>query len=190
MSEREITAESFWKYFVTEIQKDNQWSSYLVSRDRVWSDYILPVLGRVGKDLGFTAQEVSREYFRIDMCYFSVNSNDPLDWNLEVAIEHENGRTWMEEVCKLAHLAAQKKVLIAYYDYLHAEEKLEDLVEKAVQRINSRKYKTRPQSWIFIFGPSLTDISHSFRVFEYDAERDDEARELKDLEHKFPLKAA
>ncbi len=190
MSERHITAESFWKHFVAEIQKDNQWSSYLVSRDLVWSDYILPVLGRVGKDLGFKEEEISREYFRVDMCYLSINANDPSDWNLEAAIEHENGRTWMDEVCRLTHIAAQKKILIAYYDYLHAEERLEDLIQKAIERIQSRKYKTRPQSWIFIFGPTLTDISHSFRVFEYHAERDDEARELKELEHKYPLKAA
>ena len=96
----------------------------------------------------------------------------------------------MDEVCKLAHIAAQQKILIAYYNYLGAEESLESMLERAVERIKSRKYKTRPQSWVFIFGPTSVDINHSFKVFEYDAEIDEEARKLKGLEHKYPLKAA
>lgn len=191
MFEREITTELFWKNLVEEIQKDKKWGSYLVSKDTVWTNYILPVLWRIGRNFGFTENEISKEYFRSDVCYFTLNPNDRLDWNVEAVIEHENNsKTWMDEVCKLAHIAAQRKVLITYYNYLGAEESLESMLEKAVERIRSRKYKTRPQNWIFIIGPTLADISHSFRVFEYDAERDEEARELKELEHKYPLKAA
>jgi len=153
-----------------------------------WTDFIINILKKIGTDLGF---EVAKEYFGIDVGYFTVDSKDRFDWNLDVAIEHENSdKTWMDEVCKLAHIAAQQKILIAYYNYLGAEESLESMLERAVERIKSRKYKTRPQSWVFIFGPTSVDINHSFKVFEYDAEIDEEARKLKGLEHKYPLKAA
>lgn len=69
----------------------------------------------VARDLGFATKGAwSREYLRIDLCFYSPADIEK-GWNIEVAIEHENGPgKWIEEWVKLLHVSAGLRVIIGY----------------------------------------------------------------------------
>jgi hypothetical protein len=76
------------------------------------------------------------------------------DWSIRVALEHENDNQWHMEICKLSHVIANLRVLVAYWNFgkgtvdkelLNRLRKLEDK-EQRITRMPECK-------WLFIFGP-------------------------------------
>ncbi len=97
-------------------------------------------------DLKLKAQT---EYLRIDA--IGYESKALFDWTLRIAFEHENRDTWPDELCKLAHVAADLLVIVSYtrHDESMIKEKLQEEVDKRKDRMD----RVRDSKWLFVFGP-------------------------------------
>lgn len=160
-----VTPKEFWEAFSTKIQefmKDNpNWRENLYQKDKEWTTFITKMLIVLGHNLGFTKEEVGNEWYRIDVCYFNWVSY--YNWDLEVAIEHENNyNDWFYELVKLAHINCGLKVLISYYD-----NSIDDKLDQAKVYYNKLKYKRVPENWLFIFGP-MDSTRQDFIAYEFD----------------------
>jgi hypothetical protein len=136
----------------------------MYDHDKPWTAFIEPFLKRMGTLLGFRADgpypacvEISREWCRIDVAYFSVFSpiTGTLDnWDWEVAIEHENGGhlEWFQEFVKLVHVCCGLKVIITYHDYTARGLSIEDKLQLAKKLYDARRYRVLPDNWLLIFG--------------------------------------
>ncbi len=115
-----ISAESFWDAFSSKLRSaclnDPDWRQHFNNR-KMWTDFVMPMLtNSVGKELGFNPQnEIQEQFYRIDVIYYRVHDNPQVaffipkgaewNWDLEVAIEHENdSKDWHFELSKLCHI--------------------------------------------------------------------------------------
>ena len=71
-----FSVESFWQKLVEGIEKERDWRRMYVGPQLRWTDFIINILKKIGTDLGF---EVAKEYFGIDVGYFTVDSKDRFD---------------------------------------------------------------------------------------------------------------
>ncbi|HEX4055268.1 MAG TPA: hypothetical protein VHX86_13475 [Tepidisphaeraceae bacterium] len=95
--------------------------------------------------------ETCGEYLKIDRVgytYGPVGLDD--DWNLHIAIEFENGKDWLREFNKLAFVAADLRVLVAYQ--LDSDRNAERLLKQYLKKHPGRVWKVR-RPWLIIFGP-------------------------------------
>lgn len=81
--------------------------------------------------------EYHTEYFRIDHSWWtnehpeSINHIKLFDWNLIIAIEHENEpRDWTNEVAKLDFIKAPLRIVIGYAKNKHRDLDIDKLVEQ------------------------------------------------------------
>ena len=173
-----ITPEIFWNTFSDKlksgINEDSNYLKYYYDPNyKKWTEFIETILILIGKDFNFKKEyrEISKEYFRIDFCFFKVNPNDEYDWNLEVAIEHENSdKTWFDEFTKLTHINCGLKVLIAYHDYINDKQIDKKLNEDAKNYYLKRKYKQSPDNWLIIIGPSYKIRDKDFVAYKFDGD--------------------
>ncbi|MCI0531607.1 MAG: hypothetical protein L0Y74_06650 [candidate division Zixibacteria bacterium] len=165
MPRNQFSLAKFWRVLVSRIESKRNWKTVYV-RDKKWTSLITGIFKDIGGDLGFTSY---KEYFRLDMGYFTESSDHKYDWRLDVAIEHENSdRTWMDEVCKLAHIAVPWKIIMLYNNFNRSEDRLTQQLEKAVEIIRTRG--CQKGKWLFIVGPTTGSRTHPFRTFTYNSE--------------------
>jgi len=112
------------------------------------------------------------EYFRVDV--IGYERIEDCDWRLRIAFEHENGLgRWKQELCKLTHVVADLRVLVAYHDF--GDEKLEpveEILKKSIlkmEKYSNRMTRVPDSRWLFIFGPRRkTSRPDPFRAFTLD----------------------
>src|SRR6266446_1977304 len=108
-----ITPEVFW----TESSKvlRSRWSPEVnkgFAHPKFWTPFMIELLTYMVKGLGC---HVDCEYWpRVDVSGFNCCCGEWAEWSREVAIEHEGGADWKQELCKLFDINAGLKVLIAY----------------------------------------------------------------------------
>lgn len=164
-----ITAKVFWELLGNEIKSDDAWKSYF-KEDSPWTKYVLSALDKVMKRQGYFSPEGAKQSFTFDRCYFERSpSDDWFDWKVDIALEHENDdEEWRFERCKLSHVACGLKVLMAFHNYKSKPEGPRTILEEALSVIAGpgHPYKTCPNRWLFIFGPTTQGPDHDFEVYE------------------------
>jgi len=162
-----IEPKTFWELLGSEIKSDGAWKNY-IKEDGPWTKYVLSALDKVMKRQGYFSPEGAKGLFQFDRCYFEQSqSGDWLDWKVDVALEHENkDKEWRFELCKLSHVACGLKVLMAYHNYKSKPRGPRSILEEALKVIARHPYKTTPNRWLFIFGPTTQDPDHDFEVYE------------------------
>lgn len=144
-----VTPEVFWDKYLAELRSCRQWSDY--KDNKKWTNFALTTGQKICKSLGL---ETSKEYFRIDVIGY-VNIEPYHNWSLKVAFEHENRRqSWPSELCKLAHIIADLRVIVYYHDYKKNPDPalyLKNYIDKVKDRV--LRYSPELQ-WLFICGPT------------------------------------
>ncbi|MBN2351379.1 MAG: hypothetical protein JXD23_02340 [Spirochaetales bacterium] len=155
-----ITPELFWNAFSESLRKEiittGDWKKKYFT-DKEWTPFIMNVLAAIGKKpFGYHDNGISREYYRIDLGYFSFPDNTEypkFEWDFDVAIEHENnGRLWFDELIKLAHISCGLKIIITYLENDHKVKFIEQQPMKK-SLLAQRKYINQAAQWLFIIGP-------------------------------------
>jgi hypothetical protein len=84
------------------------------------------------------------------MGYEQRESGVFFNWDLRVAFEHENSPNWQDELCKLCHVVADLRVLVAY---IAQPAMIESLLQNRIELMGERCQRVRDSQWLFIFGP-------------------------------------
>jgi hypothetical protein len=152
----------FWQRYKDEIAKLNPTLAKYGNKT-TWTELaLIAASNAIASDQQEPIREpltVSREYFRIDVIGEEKFAKQ-WDWSLRVAFEHENEYAqmqWKQEMCKLAHVVADLRVLAGYYD--SSEKEVESILQDQVNTLRKNRDRiTRvPNSqWLFIFGPANT----------------------------------
>jgi hypothetical protein len=133
--------------------------------DKIWTkEFAIPAAEEVCKTQLKLLTE--RELLRIDVAgYQQRNEGKCYNWDLRVAFEHENRPYyWRDELCKLCHVMADLRILVAYYsptersDFRHdLQEQIKLMEERIDRKIISRMDNGIDQviqsQWLFIWGP-------------------------------------
>lgn len=141
-----LTPMSFWHALISELLCYGSRQAY--QRNKSWTPVMREATKAACAKLGY---ETCGEYLKIDgvgYTYGPMGRDD--DWDLHIAIEFENGKDWLREFNKLAFIAADLRVLIAYQ--LDSERNAQHLLEKYLKNHPDRVWKAR-QPWLIIFGP-------------------------------------
>lgn len=162
-----IAAKVFWELLGSEIKSDDSWKNYF-KENSPWTKYVFSALDNVMKRQGYFSPEGAKGLFKFDRCYFQQDpSGNWFDWKVDVALENENdNKEWRFELCKLSHVACGLKVLMGFHDYKSNPEGPRTILEEALKVIARHPYKTVPNRWLFIFGPTPHDLDHAFEVYE------------------------
>jgi hypothetical protein len=150
------TAEAFWPLYRDAIRElilnidiglcNRMWSSW-----KCWSDAIaIPAASVVCGKLGLLSKE---RLLRLDTAGYQPRvAGMDYNYDIRVAFEHENQvGQWPDELCKLCHVVADLRVLVAYYPGNDAS--IERLQER-IDLMGDRMTRVRASSWLFIWGPS------------------------------------
>jgi len=161
------TPESFWRAFKKAIASGTQDLPVGVTKreayesDSLWTRLAIGAAKAACEELGL---ESSQEYFRVDLIGFTRGAHHRdgdefrwYDWHLKVAFEHENTKEWRDELCKLAHLAADLCVLVSYYG---PGENIEELLGEALDVLGDRMTRVQGREWLLAFGPNI----HEYRA--------------------------
>lgn len=141
-----LTPENFWSLFKDEIKEIGSWRAY--QSDALWTPIALAAGESACRRFGF---QTGREYFRLDVCAWTGSD---YDYDLRVAFENENAETWEDELCKLAHIVSDLRVLVAYH--LNVSLRPEDQLDQYLVRHHDRVLRDCKCKWLFIFGPHYT----------------------------------
>ena len=140
-----LTPENFWSFYKTEIQEAGSWRAY--QEDGSWTPIAISAAESVCRKFGF---QTCREYLRLDVLAWTGSWTDTdYDWDLRVAFKNENGPSWEDELCKLAHIVSDLRVLVAYQLWVGQRTK-EDL-EKYLIRHRRRVVRDCNCKWLFIW---------------------------------------
>lgn len=178
-----IKPQEFWDSFAEELRDailaSGRWPE-IYMRGSEWTPFITSVCNRVGHALEFhDDSELCAEYMKIDYGFFRNQEPDKhrAQWDWEVAIEIEgNERTpwdWLEELTRLTHLNAGLKVLITYVEFRN--DGCNEALKRARSIYGGRRYRQSDDRWLFIFGPSSSEIhlpGADFRGFAWDGQGD------------------
>jgi hypothetical protein len=137
---------SFWHTLMKELLCHGSRQAY--QDDPSWTAVIREATEVACVKLGY---ETCGEYLKIDRVGYSYGpSRSEDDWNLHLAIEFENGDDWLKEFNKLAFIAADLRVLIAYK--LRRDRNPQDRLREYLKNHSERVWKVS-QPWLIIFGP-------------------------------------
>lgn len=179
-----ITPLRFWDKFAERLKKDiselNDRSDWLAKckSSTEWTAFMTKSLIQLGKDLGFDKKRgIGTEFYRIDLGYFVVH--DPVkdiegkfydyNWDLEVAIEHENNSsTWYYEFVKLVHINCGLKVLITYHKHNNKDTEFKNKFDILLDLYRPRQYTQRNDRWLLIFGPTSNNLDKDFVAYKFD----------------------
>ena len=91
---------------------------------------------------------------RLDVAGFERRREDDYcNWDLRVAFEHENKPgSWPDELCKLCHIVADLRVLVAYYCRAGKGSFQKELQER-INLMDDRVDRVPQSKWLFICGP-------------------------------------
>ena len=173
-----IIPDDFWSFFRNIIKEyyktERRKFEKCYSSNSTWTKYLTNLLEKeVPKK--FSLHSVMKEYWlRVDIAFFDKCADDWAKWSWEIAVELENNaHTWWQECNKLMAVNSGLKVLITYYDTNLIE--LKDQMVKFASIYNSRKYHTRDDQWLIVFGP-MDPFSQSgdkkFYAFKLDVENE------------------
>ena len=141
-----LTPSSFWQVLMGELEASGSHQAY--QTDSTWTPVIEEATRVACARFGY---ETVGEYLKIDRIAYSYGpAKLDNDWNLHIAIEYENNHDWLRELNKLAFIAADLRVLIAYQ--LSNERNAEETLRPYLKNHSSRVWKT-PQPWLIVFGP-------------------------------------
>ena len=141
-----VTPKSFWQILMDELLRYGSRYAYQGNTSR--TNVMKEATEGACRKLGY---ETCGEYLKIDRVaytYGPTRTDD--DWDPHLAIEFENGSDWLKEFNKLAFIAADLRVLIAYQ--LDDDRNAQDQLRKYLKRHPDRVWKVR-QPWLIIFGP-------------------------------------
>ncbi len=154
-----VTAETFWSLYKQELQDNGLWSAYQGSSS--WTPIAISAAQATCQKLGL---KTAREYFKVDVIGWEGTGEK--DWDLRVAFEAENNLCWEEELCKLAHLVSDLRILVAYQSNMRrpAEQTLDECLVRHKQRV-MRDANCR---WLFIFGPHPKNRNGCWAAYSLD----------------------
>ena len=183
MSKIMISPEVFWQVYSAKLNEleckkfevnNKSISVYLC--DSQWTPHVMGAAEAACKEFGLQTQN---EYYRVDLMGWTqqrdeTDSNALHKWDLNIAYEHENGKRWDDELCKLCYVAADLKVISAYHDFAK-KETIIDYLSKCLENLGKEKIFRVPDSkWLFVFGPRQVDTEerkeHKFKAFAVDKE--------------------
>lgn len=137
----------FWTAYREAIRRSGFWEQYLSAP--AWTTAATAFADEACSAMGLLT---SHEYLRLDVSRYTSNSSTHYDWDLRVAFEVENGPYWEDEFCKLCHVVADLKVLVAYQ--LHKRSRCKDMLLELLPRHRNRMARQAASDWLLIFGPS------------------------------------
>ena len=141
-----VTPESFWLVLMNALLRHGSREAY--QHDRSWTPVMDKITEVACRKVGY---KTCGEYLKIDRVAYTYGpARRDDDWDLHLAIEFENGADWLKEFNKLAFIAADLRVLIAYQlsRVYKAQDKLREYLKNHAERV----WKA-PQPWLVIFGP-------------------------------------
>ena len=155
---------TFWELYRDRLRALGSWAAYQTSSE--WTKIATEAAIETCNEFGLVAD---REYLRVDvMGYHQTRPGTWYDWHLRVAFEHENGDEWNDELCKLAHVVADLRVLVAYHDYRKSDDPLPKLL-RVVHRLGERLHRVPDSKWLFIFGPRQSTPERRFMAYTLDS---------------------
>jgi hypothetical protein len=158
-----ITPEDFWRLYKQELRTRGDWIAY--QGDRPWTAIATAAGIAACRQLGL---QTGKEYFRLDVIGYRHRGDDPYNWDLDIAFEAENAANWKDEVCKLAHVVASLRVLVAYQ--LHRSHTSADALREYVDDLRDRMIRVPGCRWLFIFGPDWREPSACWEAWTLDHE--------------------
>ena len=166
MSDRpRISPEPFAREYLAAIGRAASWIDY--QHDIDWT----PTAIEAGESACTNLKlRPSREYLRLDvMGYWRRGRRN--DWDLCVAMEHENRDNWDDELCKLSHVVADLRVIVSYHDFSCAN-KLVGVIGDRVTRMKDRMHLVPESEWLFVFGPRVRSVKKGHVHYECFTMRD------------------
>lgn len=156
----------FWESYREHIRDTGSMSAY--QADKTWTPIAVNAAAAVCTEYGL---KVMREYFRLDIsAYERRREGEWNNWDLRVAFEHENCvdpvKGWHDELCKLAHIIADLRVLVFYVRM--AENDPRRMLEERIEVIGDRMGRLPDGSWLLIVGPSMPRPRDAFAAFSWD----------------------
>lgn len=158
-----LTPETFWSQYKAEIQARGAWSAY--QHSKLWTPIAISAAESVcQKSFGL---QTAREYFRVDVIgWIGRWNNREYDYDLRVAFEAEDGVFWEDELCKLAHIVSDLRVLLAYQT--SKSRRAEMLLNQHLVRHKRRVIRDCNCKWLFIFGPHPKNRNDCWAAYSVD----------------------
>lgn len=142
-----LTPESFWLLYKQEIKERGSWSDYQKSAS--WTPIAILAAESVCHRFDFPT---AREYFNIDVVAWAGTWDARhYNYDLRVAFEAEDSLLWEDELCKLAHVVTDLRVLVMYQSHLRRN--AEDILDERLVLHRKRVIRDCNCKWLFIFGP-------------------------------------
>jgi len=142
-----LTPEAFWSFYKKAVQESGSWRAY--QDNPSWTTIAKSAAESVCRNQ--FGLQTGREYFRVDVVGWTGRSD--YDYDLRVAFEAENTKDWEDELCRLAHIVSDLRVLVAYQS--HRSRRAEKALDEYLIRHKDRVLRDRNCRWLFIFRPIL-----------------------------------
>jgi hypothetical protein len=148
-----LSAREFWPRYRDAVR--SQGNLKLLSSTRDWTRVAIDAAKSVCMDAGLTT---GNEFYLDVMGYEQRVSGIFYDWDLRIAFEHENGRDWHDELCKLCHVVADLRVLVGYF---MMRERIDEILRQRIGQMGDRITRVTGSEWLFIFGPNDSRLDHT-----------------------------
>jgi len=163
MSVLPLTPEKFWAKYKMQIQEKGSWSAY--QHSKLWTPIAISAAESICQrqfDL-----QTAREYFRVDVIGWTGTWNSRVyDYDVRVAFEAEDGIFWEDELCKLAHIVSDLRVLLAYQSTKNR--RAETVLNEHLARHKNRVVRDCHCRWLFIFGPHPKNRNDCWAAYSVD----------------------
>ena len=170
-----LSAEQFWPLYRDEVRRRGNLE--VIGKSRLWTCVAIDAAKAVCMNAGL---KTGNELYLDVMGYEQRQSGVDFNWDLRVAFEHENTNNWHDELCKLCHVVADLRVLVAYF---RSGEPIAERLQERIDLMDKRMTRVQESEWLFIFGP---DDSRRDRT-RWAAYRLDERRQLARLRDDNPF---
>lgn len=140
-----IGADEFWPRYRDAVRARGSLNA--LSNTREWTRVAVEAAKSVCTNAGLIT---GNELYLDVMAYEQRTAGVFYDWHLRVAFEHENGRNWHDELCKLCHVVADLRVLVGYFII---GERIDDVLQRRIDSMGERLTRVAGSDWLFIFGP-------------------------------------
>lgn len=157
-----VTPDDFWSFYKQEVKDRGSWSQY--QKTSSWTKIAKSAAESACHRFGFAT---AREYFNIDVIAWTGKWNDrEYDYDVRIAFEVEDSLLWEDELCKLAHIVADLRVLVAYQS--HLKRNAEDVLDERLARHKNRVVRDCNCKWLFIFGPHPRNRTGPWKAYSLD----------------------
>jgi len=189
----DYSAINFWKQYAKELSVlgEHEGTQALYDTSTGWTKRNGEVVKRVMEEF-FNLD--TRSWLQFDCCGYE-NFDNKHDWQIRIAYEHEND-DWKVEICKLAHVWADLRVLVGYWDF--KKEQTEPSTKslrtslsnwlRAMEDRGKRISRLETAKWLFIFGPRVRSFGDEYPYVAYDIDpKPDDRLSLRELKLDEPL---